>query len=366
MSFDDEIHVKVGPLIHSQDAGPVVSTLKPKRATILLISNAFNPYPTYIVTAWKKEANNWCEKEPWKCHESYRHSFGFTGAVHMEKRKKIYLAGGSTWNRTKTIQPACRTVRCLDTENLQPSNFPFSLQNNRGAPALAALSDNQLMACGGFELDTNMNYKIHRSTEILNLDNETEWQFSAQLNYSRMECCATNVNGKIYVTGGYGASEQPDSETTHSSVEWYDPEKNQWFVDGSVMRQRRSFHSAIATRGGVLVVVGGAARRADPRLKELRTSMHSIRSCEFYDPRQGRWNAIARMICGRFSFGLCSVGYNDDLLSIGGFSSSKWNDVGRKTERYDWRADKWVYDTSLLYPRGGHHAFYVPQADLPF
>ncbi|MEV5986628.1 carboxypeptidase regulatory-like domain-containing protein [Streptomyces sp. NPDC052051] len=82
------------------------------------------------------------------------------------------------------------------------------------------------------------------------------------------------INGKLYVSGGWGASGDPDAKT-----EVYDPATNTWSTAASSPKPYAGAGSAVL--GGKLYVVGGC------------TSSCGTTDATVYDPASDSWSAIA-------------------------------------------------------------------------
>jgi hypothetical protein len=88
------------------------------------------------------------------------------------------------------------------------------------------------------------------------------------------------LDGKVYVLGGF------DGSTCHRSVEFYDPNLNQWTALQREMREKRSGASALAIHGALFAVGGFTGRQR-------------LSSAEFWDPREGQWHVVSNMILNR-------------------------------------------------------------------
>ncbi|KAB5529890.1 hypothetical protein DKX38_019971 [Salix brachista] len=76
------------------------------------------------------------------------------------------------------------------------------------------------------------------------------WRKLASMNVARYEFACAEVNGKVYVVGGYGV----DGDSL-SSVEMYNPDTDKWILIESLRRPRRGCFAC--GFGGKLYVMGG-------------------------------------------------------------------------------------------------------------
>ena len=138
---------------------------------------------------------------------------------------------------------------------------------------------------------------------------------------------ATVVNGKIYVIGG------SNNTGWLSSVEAYDPSKDQWHSAASMPTQR--CRMAVAEVGGKIYVRGG------------QNESRYLTMVEEYDPVSNRWRQVSPMPTGREHFTATAV--NSKIYAMGGYAGGDLNTV----EEYDPSTDEWRAVASMPIARWG-------------
>uniref|UniRef100_A0A1A9WTP0 Kelch-like protein diablo n=1 Tax=Glossina brevipalpis TaxID=37001 RepID=A0A1A9WTP0_9MUSC len=130
---------------------------------------------------------------------------------------------------------------------------------------------------------------------------------------SRKGIVYNNAMFHVFLVGG----RSPDNCNTYDNCKIYDISRNK-LIEISNMIEERYFNSAIALNG-VIYTMGGISFRA-------------LKTAEFYDRVNRRWNYIAPMSNRRHSFGICS--YNDFVYVVGGYETST-------VECYNPATNKW-------------------------
>jgi N-acetylneuraminic acid mutarotase len=151
------------------------------------------------------------------------------------------------------------------------------------------------------------------------------WSTRASLLASNSEMAVAELNGKIYVMGGY-----PPSRITVNTVQVYDPSQNAWqFTTPMPLAVN---HSMPASVNGKIYVIGGQTNDA---------SSGSFVSTVFeFDPTTTNWTTKAPMPTQR-SAGACAVIGN--LIYVAGGRPPQGNDFAV----YDLLANQWTTLTNM-------------------
>ncbi|MBC7237075.1 MAG: DUF11 domain-containing protein [Chloroflexi bacterium] len=221
-------------------------------------------------------------------------------------------------------------------------------------------NDCHLYAVGGFEQNDEPTGKL----DILDLTSGV-WQEGAPRPHVAGNGAAVELNGLIYVLGGYnGALSQPFL----SAVDIYDPASDSWRPGPELPRPLAGL--AAAAWGGRIYVFGGAGPegvldrgyRLDPQAEiweeitgppgggvEFASAVATAegiyllggwparRSCYRYDPTQDRWVVMAPMHQGRHSL---AVGEYAGVIYVAG-GGIEWNSTAT-VERLDPQRNEWV------------------------
>lgn len=133
---------------------------------------------------------------------------------------------------------------------------------------------------------------------------------------------AVNLNGKVFVCGGYERGE------CLRTAEEYDCRNNRWTTLPAMLVERGRFDATVAD--GKVYAVGGSDSRRD------------LDSAEMYDPVTERWRLLPKMTMAKSNNGCASV--EGMVYCIGG-----WNgQTGIKLcERYNPQVDAWELITPL-------------------
>jgi len=121
------------------------------------------------------------------------------------------------------------------------------------------------------------------------------WSTLAPMPTPRSEVAATELNGKIYVFGGFGAGATKNEQ--------YDPEANTWRQRAPV--PQRVDHAAAVSLAGKIYLIGGF----DGRFRAVDTVWA-------YDPETNTWDQKADLPTPRGALGAAVV--NGKIYAIGG------------------------------------------------
>ncbi len=108
----------------------------------------------------------------------------------------------------------------------------------------------------------------------VNLAAEGTWTRKADMSTARYCIAASEVNGKIYVIGGWDAWKDP---TLLATVEMYDPATNTWERKADMPTARGALATAVLD--GKIYAIGGARGRS------------AFSTVEVYDPATDTWES---------------------------------------------------------------------------
>ena len=134
---------------------------------------------------------------------------------------------------------------------------------------------------------------------------------------------ATVIDGKIYVTGGH-SYDMGDNARNNLFV--YDPQYNLW-MEKAPMSIKRFYHESV-NLDGKLVVMGGRSRTWPQPLEN---------TVEMYDPATNTWSDLQNMNYAPGSF--CAEVYNGNIYTFGGIYLSN---VYTNVEMYDPVSNSWT------------------------
>lgn len=118
--------------------------------------------------------------------------------------------------------------------------------------ACSALDDGHAIAIGGY----NGEGRRLNSAEVYDVE-RNQWSLVASMKNQRSDAHAVNIDGRIYVVGGF------DGNSCKQSVEFYDPHKNAWYSIADMNHARSGV--GVSEVDGTLFAVGGydGAKRLD-------------------------------------------------------------------------------------------------------
>lgn len=244
--------------------------------------------------------------------------------IRRERRVRLYVCGGF-------VRPNClSSVECFDADTETASWAPVAPMLQVRDRASAAVVAGRLYICGG----TTEGQAALRSVE--RYDPETGvWEAMPNMAHARRNTSAAVVAGRLYVCGG------SDEVRSMRSVERFDPAQGVWEAMPRLL-QERARASTVAVKGCLYVCGGHAWPRALNSVERLvppdRPGICGTDLCswEVAPPMlQGRWNASAAVINGRFY--VCAGHSGQRVLS--------------SVERFDPDAGAWESMPAMLQER---------------
>jgi len=187
-----------------------------------------------------------------------------------------------------------------------------SLVNRGGPRVVLALAVLLLARCLGKTTD---------STAPVDIMSPGKWVPLAPMPTARQEVAVAEVNGRVFVIGGFGAG----SEAV-PTVEVYDPATDRW--DTRAPLPAPTHHAAAAVIDGRLFVVGGYSGG--------RVSWTPLRTVYEYDEARSSWSTRAPLRQARG--GLAVVALGGRLHAVGGSGDS----ASAAHEVYEPTPDRWT------------------------
>jgi len=184
-----------------------------------------------------------------------------------------------------------------------------------------------------------------RSVEKFNAE-ENKWEEVAGLNCVRSALGCAVLNGKIYVAGGYGPSQNGNqSNQKLSTVEEYCPIQNKW-TEVEPLKQARAHVCCIGYQGKLWAIGGYDGEHASQRV-------------ELFDPVTNTWTAGPQLNEKR-SVVVCAV-VGRRLYAIGGYDGQQYLS---STEIFDPERNVWVLGPVMPGNRGRHCVASLPYSIL--
>lgn len=149
------------------------------------------------------------------------------------------------------------------------------------------------------------------------------WSRTRPVNDARQEVGVAELNGKIYLIGGFRNSPSGRLEVA-TTVEVYDPKTDQWAFVAPLPEPLH--HTTAVSLGGRVYVIGGYNT----------LSFNPVASAYRYDPQTNQWTKIANLPSRRGA--LASVVIGSKIYSVGGEEASATGDL----TSYDPTTDRWT------------------------
>jgi N-acetylneuraminic acid mutarotase len=160
------------------------------------------------------------------------------------------------------------------------------------------------------------------------------WITKAGLIHSRSEVAVGEVNGKMYVLGGYA-----DGNVAQTLNEEYDPARDEWRERAPL--RRGGNHVAAVGLAGKLYAIGGFSEQ----------NANAFADVSAYDPVMDEWSSVAPLPQPLGS--MAAVAVDGVIHALGGATGS--TAANRHTIAvhyiYDPKTDRWTESTPLPFPR---------------
>ncbi|VDK86453.1 unnamed protein product [Litomosoides sigmodontis] len=287
--------------------------------SVLLASGGWsNVGPTMLVEALDSRAQKWVRSE--------LKLFELPRAYHavINTGEHLFTIGG--FNGAEYY----RSTRRFSLTNQQCTEAA-PMYDQRCYVGCGLLDPERIIAIGGYN-----NHDRLRSAEILHIP-RNQWHRIAEMSVRRSDGHCVIMKNVAYAIGGF------DGMNCHSSVEYYEPQRDRWFIMSSNMTSRRSGVGA-ATLEGVVFICGGF------------DGTNRLQTCEFIDAREGKWHCLRSMNRPRSNFGIEVL--NNQVVVAGGYGGMVGT-IG-ETEAYDFRSNNWIELPTMSLRRS---ALYLTRVD---
>uniref|UniRef100_A0A0N5BYJ8 Kelch protein n=1 Tax=Strongyloides papillosus TaxID=174720 RepID=A0A0N5BYJ8_STREA len=281
---------------------------------LLLTIGGYSPLECPKVTVYNSSKQEWYHAPEKTCSEIPKLFYHKC----IQKNRDIYIVGGCNENNH-----AIDTLLKWNLDNFKLTSFP-QMVHRRNFLSAGLYENEYLYALGGFN-----GRKRLKSMEIFDIHHQY-WKFGAEMNFSRSDGTSVSVDDKIFAIGGY------NGEYVENSVEYYNHERDKWFIFGSPMNHNRRGLSAVSTNNCIYVVGGFNTKR--------------LNSIEMMDTREGEWHFLSPMFNARSNFSM-SI-FENDIYALGG--CDQFSRIIGDCEKYDIVAGKWEMLPPLKYHLSAH------------
>uniref|UniRef100_UPI00358DFF98 kelch-like protein 26 n=1 Tax=Myxine glutinosa TaxID=7769 RepID=UPI00358DFF98 len=152
------------------------------------------------------------------------------------------------------------------------------------------------------------------------------WAYVASLPRRTWGHAGAALEGRIYVAGGYGVTDEDKR-----ALQCYEPEADTWEVRAA-MNESRVLHAMVSARGRVYALGGRM---------EYGVRCFNVPVVEYYDPRSDQWTLVSPMRTGQSEAGYALV--DQRIFIVGGYN---WhlNNVTSIVQVYNVDTDEWERD----------------------
>ncbi|XP_062609562.1 alpha-scruin-like isoform X1 [Saccostrea cucullata] len=235
--------------------------------------------------------------------------------------KKLYVIGGLRYNDNNPLPRRDVWVYCPERGWRKLT----SLRTARMHHALCVF-DGCIYAIGGL----GRNGRILKSVECYN-PSTNSWHFVKSLSTPRAGACASELNGKIFVAGGFGYSPNGNS-TILDDVECYHPCTDRWIAKGSLRYGR--CHATMTCMDNNLYLSGGLAF-------DVKSSVAlSVQDVDLYDANTDSW--MLRTYLDKARHNVASFASGNKLYLIGGKSTNQRENLRDDIECWDVQRNAWL------------------------
>ena len=222
------------------------------------------------------------------------------------------------------------------------------LPSNRTEVAVAEL-DGKIYVMGGYKY-----YGIVTSRAVDVYDPQTDrWEEKASLPGGRQHPAAAAVNGKLYFIGGF-----TPIWNWHTLTKWednpardvweYDPGQNRWRARAPMPTARGAL--AVGVIDGKIYAVGGKKDRKEQGEGKQKGKMEILNTLEVYDPVSDTWQTLPPMPTPRDH--LTAAVLNGRLYVIGGRQGGIGSSM-TVNEMYDPKKQRWITKAPMPSKRSG-------------
>jgi len=243
--------------------------------------------------------------------------------------------------RTATPSPAATTSSASPTTAPSPGWRQLASMPTPRTEVAAAELNGQIYVIGGFLVDGTASDKV----EVYDPPSDS-WFVVAALPETRHHAAAVAMDGVLYVIGGYRTTFGDATDTVFA----YDPIANSWTQRERMPTARGAL--AVAASGGLIYAIGGA--RTGPG-----GSTESIADVAAYDPEADSWSVVSAMATARdhLAAAAAAPGVSDPapgaIFAIGGRAGGDFGRNLAANEAYLPVRDTWSSGLMLPTARSG-------------
>jgi len=268
--------------------------------------------------------------------------FSRTGAGAAAVNGIVYVIGGS--QRYNTSDTGFSYMSINSTEAYNPATDTWaekaSMPTSRDGLGVAAFQG-KIYCLGGRNVSKDYSISINVN-EVYDTKTDS-WETKTPMPTARSGLQASEVDGKIYLIGGWVESESSSIAEKSAEVEIYDPVTDTWATGSPIPTTVAGYASAVLD--GKIYVISGVASGS------TRTNLTQI-----YDPKTDRWSfgaPIPMSVSGAVAGSTIDLNVAKAIYVIGGSNDAYPLNGQLANQVYFPETDSWFMAAQMPVDRAG-------------
>lgn len=238
----------------------------------------------FLFVAGGYDRHTMCSSPAFYCYNARNRNWAQLSSMHLPRVSFVLCAGEKGLYAVAGIEHI--VVNNIDRENILHHTEYYDPEDNQWSfiPEMplgcfscgATVCDSKLWVCGGISDDVEDTVPV---TYLHSYETGCSWKEKAPMLCARQGHSALGLLGKIYVFGGYTASDNMMSFEDSFSTEVYDIEMDQWSLLTDSPRDAGHIHSSITAIGDQFVILGG--KYTERNLYVFNTKDNTMEDGEF-------------------------------------------------------------------------------------
>ncbi len=268
--------------------------------------------------------------------------FSRTGAGAVAVNGIVYVIGGS--QRYNTSETGFSYMSINSTEAYDPATDTWvekvSMPTSRDGLGVAVFKG-KIYCLGGRNVSKDYSISINVN-EVYDTKTDS-WETKTPMPTARSGLQASEVDGKIYLIGGWVESESSSIAEKSAEVEIYDPVTDTWATGSPIPTTVAGYASAVLD--GKIYVISGVASGS------TRTNLTQI-----YDPKTDRWSfgaPIPMSVSGAVAGSTIDLNVAKAIYVIGGSNDAYPLNGQLANQVYFPETDSWFMAAQMPVDRAG-------------